>query len=113
MTETDIYGKTVPILIRNVTINNKPAEIYLDGCGLIGEVAEKITDHDAEFIIDGSGAAALPGMINMHTHSPMGLLRGYSDDMPLFEWLSTKIWPTEATSPKPTSTGAQTSPASK
>lgn len=96
MTETDIFGKTVPILIRNVTINNKPAEIYLDGYGLIGEVAEKITDHDAEFIIDGCGAAALPGMINMHTHSPMGLLRGYSDDMPLFEWLSTKIWPTEA-----------------
>ena len=52
MTETDIFGKTVPILIRNVTINNKPAEIYLDGYGLIGEVAEKITGHDAEFIID-------------------------------------------------------------
>ena len=103
MTETDIFGKTVPILIRNVTINNKPAEIYLDGTGLIGEVAEKITDHDAEFIIDGSGAAALPGMINMHTHSPMGLLRGYSDDMPLLK----------PTSPKPTSTGAQNSPASK
>lgn len=96
MTEPDIFGKTVPILIRNVTLNNKPAEIYLDGTGRIGSVAEKITDHDAEFIIDGNGAAALPGMVNMHTHSPMGLLRGYSDDMPLFEWLSTKIWPTEA-----------------
>ena len=73
MTETDIYGKTVPILIRNVTVNNKPAEIYLDGTGLIGEVAEKITDHDAEFIIDGSGAAALPGMAlhqNLANRSP-------------------------------------------
>ncbi len=96
MTEPDIFRKKVPILLRNVSVNGKAAEIYLDGTGKIGAVAEKITDHDAEFIIDGDGAAALPGMVNMHTHSPMSLLRGYSDDMPLFEWLSTKIWPTEA-----------------
>ncbi len=96
MTEPDIFGQKVPILLRNITLNGKHAEIYLDGTGNISAVAEKIKDHDAEFIIDGNGAAALPGMVNMHTHSPMGLLRGYSDDMPLFEWLSTKIWPTEA-----------------
>ncbi|HJJ90880.1 MAG TPA: amidohydrolase [Methanocorpusculum sp.] len=96
MTENDIFGKTVPLLIRNVLLNNKPTEIYLDGTGRIGDIAEKITEHDAEFIIDGKGATALPGMINMHTHSPMGLLRGYADDMPLSEWLSTKIWPIEA-----------------
>lgn len=96
MTDTDIFGKQVPILIRNVSLNGKIQEIYLDGTGMIGAVGEKITDHDAEFIIDGDGATALPGMINMHTHSPMGLLRGYADDMQLFEWLSTKIWPTEA-----------------
>ncbi|HJK02043.1 MAG TPA: amidohydrolase [Methanocorpusculum sp.] len=96
MTENDIFGKTVPLLIRNVLLNNKPTEIYLDGTGRIEDIAEKITEHDAEFIIDGKGATALPGMINMHTHSPMGLLRGYADDMPLLEWLSTKIWPIEA-----------------
>ncbi|HJK01158.1 MAG TPA: amidohydrolase [Methanocorpusculum sp.] len=96
MTENDIFGKTVPLLIRNVLLNNKPTEIYLDGTGRIEDIAEKITEHDAEFIIDGKGATALPGMINMHTHSPMGLLRGYADDIPLLEWLSTKIWPIEA-----------------
>ena len=96
MTDTDIFGQQVPVLIRNVSLNGKIQEIYLDGTGNIGAVGEKIKDHDAEFIIDGDKATALPGMINMHTHSPMGLLRGYSDDMQLFEWLSTKIWPTEA-----------------
>ena len=37
----------------------------------------------------------MPGMVNGHTHSPMTLLRGYADDMPLLEWLTTKIFPAE------------------
>jgi len=47
-------------------------------------------------VIDGSGQAVLPGLINTHTHAAMTLLRGYADDLPLMEWLSTKIWPLEA-----------------
>lgn len=93
--DTELFGKKVPLLLRNVRINSKPAEIYIED-GVIKEVGEKIKDHDAEFIIDGDRATALPGLYNMHCHSPMTLLRGYSDDMQLFEWLSTLIWPTEA-----------------
>jgi 5-methylthioadenosine/S-adenosylhomocysteine deaminase len=37
----------------------------------------------------------LPGLINMHTHSPMSLLRGYADDMDMQDWLANKIWPVE------------------
>jgi len=29
----------------------------------------------------------IPGLINTHTHSPMNLLRGLADDLPLMEWL--------------------------
>lgn len=47
-------------------------------------------------IIDGRGKAVLPGLINTHTHSAMTLLRGYADDLPLTEWLETKIWPRES-----------------
>lgn len=46
-------------------------------------------------IIDGTNKVALPGFINTHTHAAMTLLRGYADDMPLMEWLQTKIWPLE------------------
>lgn len=95
-TENDIFGQKVPILIRNIRLNGKTQEIYLDGSGKIAAVGEKIKEHDAEFVIDGNKAVALPGMVNMHTHAAMELLRGYADDMQLFEWLSTKIWPTEA-----------------
>ncbi len=37
----------------------------------------------------------LPGFINMHTHSPMTLLRGYADDIDLDVWLREHIWPLE------------------
>lgn len=40
--------------------------------------------------------ALTPGLVNTHTHSAMTLLRGYSDDLPLMEWLSQHIWPAEA-----------------
>ena len=96
MTDSDItFGKKIPILIKNVRVQNNPIEIYLDGTGYIGDISERIRDHDAELVIDGHGATVLPGMINMHTHSPMTLLRGYSDDLPLMDWLS-KIWVIES-----------------
>lgn len=38
----------------------------------------------------------LPGLVNLHTHAAMALLRGYADDMALMRWLEEKIWPAEA-----------------
>ena len=37
----------------------------------------------------------LPGLVNMHTHSPMALLRGLADDLELQVWLNEHIWPVE------------------
>ncbi|NND45514.1 MAG: amidohydrolase family protein, partial [Xanthomonadales bacterium] len=40
--------------------------------------------------------ALMPGLVNMHTHTPMSLLRGYADDLLLDTWLREHIWPAEA-----------------
>lgn len=42
------------------------------------------------------GEVLLPGLINLHTHAAMSLLRGYADDLPLMRWLSERIWPAES-----------------
>ncbi|MBK9625210.1 MAG: TRZ/ATZ family hydrolase [Rhodocyclaceae bacterium] len=42
------------------------------------------------------GHVVLPGLINLHTHAAMNLLRGYADDLPLMQWLNDRIWPVEA-----------------
>ncbi len=38
----------------------------------------------------------IPGLVNLHTHAAMALLRGYADDMPLMRWLQERIWPAES-----------------
>ncbi len=38
----------------------------------------------------------IPGLVNLHTHAAMTLLRGLADDLPLHDWLHNHIWPAEA-----------------
>ena len=48
---------------------------------------------DVEINLDNQ--LLIPGLINSHTHSPMSLMRGLADDLPLMDWLNNHIWPTE------------------
>jgi 5-methylthioadenosine/S-adenosylhomocysteine deaminase len=85
------------ILLKNATIVTQDSErtvkkgdIYIEDARIseIGKVRE-----EAEYIIEDK--IVIPGLINTHTHLPMTLMRGYGDDLPLEEWLTTKIWPIE------------------
>ena len=49
----------------------------------------------SDITIDGRKKLVLPGLVNTHTHLAMTLLRGSGDDLPLQEWLETKVWPVE------------------
>jgi 5-methylthioadenosine/S-adenosylhomocysteine deaminase len=37
----------------------------------------------------------IPGLVNLHTHAAMTLMRGLADDRPLMEWLKEHVWPVE------------------
>ncbi|PKO59075.1 MAG: N-ethylammeline chlorohydrolase, partial [Betaproteobacteria bacterium HGW-Betaproteobacteria-17] len=41
------------------------------------------------------GQALIPGLVNLHGHAAMSLLRGFADDQPLMTWLNDHIWPAE------------------
>jgi len=45
--------------------------------------------------IELSGHALIPGLINLHTHAAMTLMRGLADDRALMDWLQNHIWPVE------------------
>ncbi len=49
---------------------------------------------EAEYVIDGKNKLAMPGLVNLHTHSPMSIMRGVSDDKDLMPWLE-ELWKVE------------------
>lgn len=90
------------ILIKNATII--PADgktsflekqhIVIEG-NTITSVTGDVPDGKYE-IIDAKDGIVMPGLVNAHTHSPMSLLRGYADGLPLEKWLNDYIFPKEA-----------------
>ena len=82
------------ILIKGVELNGRATDIWIEG-NLIKRVADDLPE-TADTVINGHRKAAIPGLVNMHTHAAMTLFRGYGDDMALMPWLEQKIWPNEA-----------------
>lgn len=86
------------ILLRDVTVDGKRKDILIRK-GRISKIAEAGSAStwgivgDVEFM-DCSGKVAIPGFINMHTHSAMSLMRGIGEDMVFQDWIS-KIWKVE------------------
>ncbi|MBR6728913.1 MAG: amidohydrolase family protein, partial [Clostridia bacterium] len=90
------------IYIKNaLLITMDEGKIFPDGCVITdgskisyaGEAIPKPADCKKE--IDARGGIVMPGLINAHTHSPMTLLRGCADDLPLDVWLTEHIFPLE------------------
>ena len=55
-----------------------------DAAGLEADERLELPDH-----------VLMPGLVNLHGHSAMSLLRGLADDKALMDWLTNYIWPTE------------------
>ena len=64
--------------------------------GIITALGPDVVPVTGDEILDAHGLALTPGLVNGHGHAAMTLLRGYGDDLPLMEWLETRIWPAEA-----------------
>lgn len=59
----------------------------------IGE--EVPATNDVE-VYEGKGKLLMSGFFNSHAHTPMTLLRGYGENLPLQQWLEQRIFPFEA-----------------
>ena len=90
------------ILIKNAKVLSfedgkavvKKADITVEN-GNISQIGKIKTDFEAQKVINAEDMLAMPGLINAHTHLSMNLFRNYADDMPLWDWLTKKIWPLE------------------
>lgn len=57
--------------------------------------ADAAARYDAAHTVALPGQALIPGLVNLHGHAAMSLLRGFADDQPLMAWLNDHIWPAE------------------
>jgi 5-methylthioadenosine/S-adenosylhomocysteine deaminase len=83
------------LAVTGATLDGRRVGLRAAG-GRIAEVGEDVVPEDGDEVVDGSGTALVPGLVNAHTHAAMTLFRGYGDDLPLMQWLQEKIWPVEA-----------------
>jgi len=69
--------------------------IHGDSIVAVGIEREVLSEYSSEDTLDCSNNIVMPGLINMHTHLPMTLLRGLSDDLRLDVWLMGYVMPVE------------------
>lgn len=85
----------IPVLPRNTVYTDHALVIQQDKIiALEPRDAALVRFPDAE-VIKLAEHAIMPGMVNLHAHSAMTLLRGFADDLPLMRWLNEHIWPAE------------------
>ncbi len=82
----------------------EPARQVLPGHSVVvrdGRIESILPTREAHELYAGARELALrqhaliPGLVNLHTHAAMTLMRGLADDLPLMEWLKNHIWPAE------------------
>jgi len=91
------------IIIRNGTVvtMNDAGDVLFDGAVVltgdritdIGRTADVLSRHSdgGARMIDATGKAVLPGLIDLHYHTALG--KGWSDHLPLWEYLDTCWYP--------------------
>lgn len=75
----------------------EPGAVAIIGDKIVAAGLEKtiLSQYQAEEVIDCGKKVLMPGLINTHTHIPMTLLRGLSDDLRLDVWLMGYMMPVE------------------
>ena len=86
----------VPMSKKGLILTNQSLAIVDDKIVAIGDTGSLKKSISAKREITLQNHVLMPGLINSHCHSPMALMRGFADDMPLHPWLEEKIWPAEA-----------------
>lgn len=86
----------IPVLPQDTVLEDHCLAVRADKIVAVCPCSEADIRINAGESLQLDSHALIPGLINAHGHSPMSLLRGIADDIPLSEWLENSIWPLEA-----------------
>lgn len=93
-----IWGGTVVTMDKHRRIIENGAVVIRDGKIIAVDTFDVIAKKFPGVTqgVYAKGKLIIPGLINTHTHVPMSLFRGISDDLDLNDWLTKYIFPAEA-----------------
>ncbi len=98
MTPIDLILTADDVLTMNEDFDLfSPGAVGIDDGAIaaVGPADEITASYQADDVVDCTGCAVMPGLINGHTHAPMTLLRGLADDLRLDVWLMGYMMPVE------------------
>jgi 5-methylthioadenosine/S-adenosylhomocysteine deaminase len=98
MTDVDLILTGGDVLTMNRSFDRfSPGAVAIDNATIkaVGPADQIAASYDAHEVVDCSGCAVIPGLVNGHTHTPMTLLRGLADDLRLDVWLMGYMMPVE------------------
>ncbi len=84
------------ILLKNIVSEGVASNILIEDGKILKVVSadnEVVAPDDAE-VVDCTGKAAFPGLVNMHTHAGMSMMRGLGEDVAFHEWID-NLWEVE------------------
>ena len=83
-----------PVVPANVLLENHAVVIQAGKIIAICAIAD-VSKYQSTETIQLDEHVLIPGLINLHTHAAMSLMRGLADDVSLMPWLEQHIWPAE------------------
>lgn len=88
-------GWVVPVVPHGVVLEHHAVAVSGDRILAVLPIDQARQRFHAKQVLRCPDSALMPGLVNVHCHNPMTLLRGVADDLPLMPWLQEHIWPIE------------------
>lgn len=85
----------LPIAPQGVILENHSIIVHEGKIAALLPTAEARLNYEATDVVSLPESLVMPGFVNLHSHAAMNLVRGLGADLPLMDWLTTKIWPVE------------------
>ena len=77
----------VPVRPAHQVLHHHSVVISAGSIAAILPTPEAHAQYSANRVVTLGEHVLIPGLINLHTHAAMNLMRGLADDLPLMEWL--------------------------
>lgn len=85
----------LPIIPRNKLLEYQAVVIQSGKIIDVCTFAQVSQQYDPKELVQLNEHVLMPGLVNLHAHAAMNLMRGLADDLPLMPWLEQHIWPAE------------------